>query len=104
MDEAKRELAERLAKSRIAGPVHGIGLDNEDGHVRITKMDNFRLLGGSEETHEHMQEKAIKFNERLKKHDKKVTDLNVKQFVELAGEVGMIGERAESGEGDGESA
>lgn len=104
MDEAKRELAERLAKSRIAGPVHGIGLDNEDGHVRITKMDNFRLLGGSEETHEHMQEKAIKFNERLKKHDKKVTDLNVKQFVELAGEVGMIGERAESGESDGESA
>lgn len=103
MDEAKRELAERLAKSRIAGPVHGIGLDNEDGHVRITKMDNFRLLGGSEETHEHMQEKAIKFNERLKKHDKTVTDLNVKQFVELAGEVGMIGERPEGGEGDGES-
>lgn len=83
--------AEKLAKARIAGPVHGIGLDNDDGHVRITKMDNFRLLGGSEQTHEHMQEKAIKFNERLKKHNKRVTDLSVKQFVELAGEVGMVG-------------
>ena len=87
----KKEDAEKLAKSKIAGPVHGFGLDNEDGHVRITKMDNFRLFGGSQETHEHMQEKATKFNERLKKHDKKVTDLSVKQFVELAGEVGMIG-------------
>jgi hypothetical protein len=37
-----------------------------------------------------MQETAIKFNERLKKHDKQVTDLNVRQFVELAGEVGMF--------------
>ena len=81
---------EQLEKAKIAGPVHGVGLDNEDGHVRITKMDNFRLLGGSEETHTVMQEKAIKFNERLKKHEKQVTDLNVKQFVELAGEVGMI--------------
>jgi hypothetical protein len=81
---------EDVEKSRIAGPVHGIGLDNDDGHVRITKMDNFRLFGGSRDTHEHMQEKAIKFNERLRKHDKQVTDLNVRQFVELAGEVGMI--------------
>ena len=86
---------EQLEKAKIAGPVHGIGLDNEDGHVRITKMDNFRLLGGSQETHEVMQEKAVKFNERLKKHEKRVTDLSVRQFVELAGEVGMIGDRPE---------
>jgi len=86
-----REEFEKLEKSKLAGPVHGIGLDNADGHVRITKMDNFRLFGGSQETHEHMQEKAIKFNERLRKHDKRVTDLSVKQFVELAGEVGMVG-------------
>jgi len=89
---------DQMEKAKIAGPVHGIGLDNEDGHVRITKMDNFRLLGGSQDTHEHMQEKAIKFNERLRKHEKRVTDLSVKQFVELAGEVGMIHGKPESGE------
>ncbi len=100
MDDAKRKLAERIAESTVAGPVHGVGLDSEDGHVRVTTMDNFRLLGGSEQTHEHMQEKAIKFNERLKKHEKRVTDLNVRQFVELAGEVGMF--QAPAG-GDGES-
>jgi len=94
------EEREEMEKHKIAGPVHGIGLDNTDGHVRITKMDNFRLLGGSQETHEHMQEKAIKFNERLKKHEKRVTDLSVKQFVELAGEVGMIGHQAPNPESD----
>ena len=93
--ERHRVNPDELEKSRIAGPVHGIGLDGKDGHIRITKMDNFRLLGGSQETHEHMQEKAIKFNERLKKHEKRVTDLNVKQFVELAGEVGMISPKEE---------
>ena len=93
---------EEMEKSRIAGPVHGIGLDNEDGHVRVTKMENFRLLGGSQETHEHMQEKAIRFNERLRKHDKRVTDLNVRQFVELAGEVVMIAGRPEADAAGGE--
>jgi len=91
---------EDLEKSKIAGPVHGIGLDNDDEHIRITKMDNFRLFGGSKDTHEHMQEKAIKFNERLKKHEKRVTDLNVKQFVEIAGEIGMIGPKPQEEDSD----
>jgi hypothetical protein len=43
----------------------GLGFDCKDGHIRITKGDNFRLYGGSKETHELMQEKAVKFNEQL---------------------------------------
>ena len=94
MDQEQREkLEQHIAESQIAGPVAGIGLDNTDGHVRITKMENFRLFGGSQETHEHMQEKAIKFNERLSKQERRVTDLTVRQFVELAGEVGMVGKQ-----------
>jgi len=45
----------------------GIGLDGADGHTRITKGDNFHLVGGSKETHEQMQECAIKFTEALKR-------------------------------------
>ena len=48
----------------------GLGLDSKDGHVRITKGENFRLFGGSQETHEIMQEKAVKFNEQLEKRHK----------------------------------
>ena len=34
----------------------GVGLDNQDGQKRITKGENFVLVGGSEETHERMTE------------------------------------------------
>ena len=32
----------------------GVGLDNRDGHKRVTRGDNFCLIGGSEETHDRM--------------------------------------------------
>jgi len=67
----------------------GLGLDNKDGHVRATKGDNFRLFGGSKETHEMMQEKAIKFNEQLDKRHKKLDDIDEKEFRQIAGEVGF---------------
>jgi len=40
----------------------GVGLDS-DGHKRITTGPNFALVGGTEDTHEQMTEKAIKINE-----------------------------------------
>ena len=42
----------------------GVGLDS-DGHKRITKGENFALVGGTEETHEKMTETAVKINEKI---------------------------------------
>lgn len=67
----------------------GLGLDSKDGHVRITKGKNFRLFGGSHQTHEEMQEKAIKFNEQLDKRHKSLDDLNEKEFHEIARAIGL---------------
>lgn len=67
----------------------GLGLDCEDGHVRITKGKNFRLFGGSKQTHEIMQEKAIKFNEQLEKRRKSLDEINEKEFREIAKVVGL---------------
>lgn len=44
----------------------GLGLDNEDGHKRITQGEDFSLVGGSAETHERMTETAVKTFEELK--------------------------------------
>lgn len=44
----------------------GLGLDGQDGHTRMTKGENFLLVGGSKNTHREMQEKTIKMNEHLK--------------------------------------
>ena len=67
----------------------GLGFDAEDGHVRITKGKNFRLFGGSKETHEMMQEKAIKFNEQLERRKKTLDDINEKEFYEIAKVIGL---------------
>ena len=42
----------------------GVGLDS-DGHKRLTTGPNFALVGGSQDTHEQMTEKAVKIGERL---------------------------------------
>ncbi|OGV37186.1 MAG: hypothetical protein A2020_08365 [Lentisphaerae bacterium GWF2_45_14] len=65
----------------------GVGLDNKDGHKRITKGDNFYLAGGSEETHEHMAETAIKFNEKLKAKGKRLEDVSKDEFIDIISEV-----------------
>ena len=61
----------------------GLGLDNEDGHRRLTKGDNFCLVGGSEETHERMTETAIKFNERLARKGKELGELAPEEFRDM---------------------
>lgn len=67
----------------------GLGFDAKDGHLRITKGDNFRLFGGSEETHEIMQEKAIKFNEQLDRRNKNLEDISDKEFLDIAKSIGL---------------
>jgi hypothetical protein len=67
----------------------GLGLDNKDGHTRITTGENFKLIGGSEETHGVMTEKAVKMNEHLKKRGKKLDDISHDEFHELADKLEM---------------
>ena len=61
----------------------GIGLDNKDGHKRLTRGDNFVMAGGSEETHQRMTETAIKFNEKLAKKGKSLEDLSPEEFRDM---------------------
>ncbi len=54
----------------------GLGLDNDDGHVRVTRGHNFHLQGGSQQTHEKMQEQAIKFNEKLTDRGRQLEEIS----------------------------
>ena len=66
-----------------AAMMMGLGLDSKDGHKRITKGDNFVLVGGSEETHERMTETAIKVNEKLAAKGKTLDDVSGEEFRDL---------------------
>lgn len=67
----------------------GVGHDNSDGHIRVTRGENYHLLGGSEETHEVMQETAVKFNEKLRDRGKRLEDISKQEFRNIAYEVGL---------------
>ena len=66
----------------------GLGLDS-DGHKRITKGDNFLLVGGSKDTHEVMTEQAIKINEKLKARGQRLETVRKAEFDDIAHEVGL---------------
>ncbi len=67
----------------------GLGLDAKDGHTRVTVGENYKLVGGSEETHGVIQEKAIKMNEQLKKRGKTLETVSREEFHEIADKLGM---------------
>ena len=61
----------------------GVGLDNKDGEQRITRSDHFFLIGGSPETHERMQDTAIRFDEKLRRRGKTLQDTPVDEAIDL---------------------
>ncbi len=66
----------------------GVGLDS-DGHKRLTTGPNFALVGGSQETHDQMTEKAVKINEKLKARGKQLETVTPEEFDDIAQEVGL---------------
>jgi hypothetical protein len=61
----------------------GVGLDNDDGHKRITQGEKFTLVGGSSETHERMTETVVKTFEELKKRDKQLETVDRRELAEI---------------------
>ena len=70
------------SKPEVLGLI-GIGLDNSDEHKRLTRSEEMLLVGGSQETHEKMQDVAIRFSESLKKSGKPLRETGAKEVVEL---------------------
>lgn len=75
-------------KRKKTALVLGIGLDS-DGHKRLTTGPNFALVGGTQETHDAMTEKAIKINEKLAAKGKKLEDVSRDEFDDIALSVGL---------------
>jgi hypothetical protein len=61
----------------------GIGLDNDDGHKRVTTGDQFAIVGGSEETHGRMTETVVKTFEELKTRGKQLRQVEPAELAEI---------------------
>ena len=79
-------------EERKSAALLGLAFDNDDGHTRFTRGENFVLYGGSQETHAVMQETAVKINEHLDKRGKRLEDVSVRELREICRDAkGSIG-------------
>ncbi len=68
-----------MARSHLLG----LGLDNTDGHKRVTRADSFSVVGGSSETHERMTETLVKTTEELKRKGRSLDDASREEVADL---------------------
>jgi len=68
----------------------GVGFDAEEGHRRVTRGRDFLLVGGSQDTHGEMQERAVRFDEELKRRGKRLAEVeSPDELREIADRAGM---------------
>ena len=77
-----RKKSKKKTDPKVGG-ILGVGLDCEDGHKRVTQTDEMVLVGGSESTHDRMQETAIRFGEELEKRGKALPETTVREAMDL---------------------
>jgi hypothetical protein len=65
----------------------GLGLDNDDGHKRITTGDKFAIVGGSAETHERLTETVVKTFEELRHRGKTLQEVEPTELSEIVHKV-----------------
>ncbi len=70
-------------KSKPKAGLLGVGLDNQDGHKRITTGEQFAIVGGSEETHGRMTETVIKTFEELKNRGKQLHEVEHGELADI---------------------
>jgi hypothetical protein len=61
----------------------GVGLDNTDGHKRLTTGEQFAIVGGSAETHDRMTETVVKTFEELKTRGKPLHKIEPNELAEI---------------------
>lgn len=65
----------------------GLAFDAADGQTRLTRGKNFVLCGGSSETHECMQETAVKINEHLDRRGRRLEDVSIRELRDICDNV-----------------
>jgi hypothetical protein len=75
----------KVTRRRKANPAHllGLGLDNSDGHKRLTSAEQFTIVGGSEETHGRMTETVVKTFESLKRRGQTLERVEPRELADI---------------------
>jgi hypothetical protein len=75
-------MSDEVQESKIVH-ILGLGLDGRDGHKRLTRAEQFSVVGGSEETHDRMTETLVKTCEDLRRKGRSLNDSRPDEVAEL---------------------
>jgi hypothetical protein len=71
------------AKKNPRRALLGLGLDNQDGHKRITRGEKFAIVGGSHETHDRLTETVVKTLEQLQRKGRELDEAEPRELADL---------------------
>ena len=80
-------MGRREDEAAVRRLLFGLGLDARDGELRMTKGPNFHLLGGSQPTHERMQETCMRFNEALVRRGTSLNEIEIEEARRIIKEI-----------------
>lgn len=66
--------------------LHGVVIDENDGHKRITQSESFAVHGGSSEHHDRCVEVFLRAEEKLKKQGKSFSDSENERVLDCLNE------------------
>ena len=75
-------MSKKESRPKANAHLMGLGLDNSDGHKRITRAERFSIVGGSEETHHRMTETVIKTFETLDRKGKTLETVEKEELLD----------------------
>ena len=81
MNRLKKNTAKQ--QKNTSAQLIGVGLDELDGHKRITQAERFAIIGGSQETHTQMTETVVKTFETLDRKGKNLNQVDPHELSDI---------------------
>jgi len=69
-------------QSRVVGLL-GVGFDQNDGHIRITQAENYKVLMGSNYSHQALQKICSRIERAVAESGRVFSDYTPEEFMEL---------------------
>jgi len=75
-----------VKQSRVIGLL-GVGFDTEDEQIRITQAKNYKIIMGSNESHQALQKVCSQIDQQIQNSGRVLSDYTPNEFIELMQEI-----------------
>lgn len=77
------QMKNRIYENTRPNHLLALGLDNKDGHIRLTQAEQFSIFGGSKETHERMTVTLIETFKKLQQKGKRLEQTEPHELADI---------------------